>query len=448
MDFLDMEQTIENILIYSAAILLCIVVVIVYLHKKNRASRVAEEKVRKAKEEGLHEPVSLHPYIDVNKCIQTGACISACHEHDIIGIVKGKATLINASQCIGHGACFEACPTGAISLRIGTEKRGVDLPEINPFFETNVPGIFIAGELGGMGLIRNAVEQGRKATENIAKSIKRNLPVSYDLIIIGAGPAGISACLTAKKHGLSFLLLEQETLGGTVFTFPRKKIVMTSPMDLPLYGKIKLFETSKAELLDLWQAALNKNNISIQENSKAESITAENGIFRVATLKGELFTSESVLLAIGRRGTPRKLNIPGEMKEKVAYRLLEPELISGKDVIVVGGGDSAVESALLLADENKVIISYRNEVFNRLKPANTEALKKAIADNKLEVMFSTNLLSIEDDTVTMTFGKSAESKKIKNDLVFIFAGGELPTQFLEKAGIKITKKFGETVLKH
>jgi len=447
MDFLDMEQTIENILIYSAAILLCIVVVLFYLRKKNRASRVVEEKVRRAKEDGLHEPVSLHPYIDVNKCIQTGACISACHEKDIIGIINGKATLINASQCIGHGACFEACPTGAISLRLGTEKRGIDLPEINPYFETNVPGIFIAGELGGMGLIRNAVEQGRKATENIAKSIKRNLPVSYDLIIIGAGPAGISACLTAKKHGLSFLLLEQETLGGTVFTFPRKKIVMTSPMDLPLYGKVKLFETSKAELLELWQTALNKNNISIQENSKVESITSENGIFKVATLKGELFTGESVLLAIGRRGTPRKLNIPGEMKEKVAYRLLEPELISGKDVIVVGGGDSAIESALLLADENKVIISYRNEVFNRLKPANNEALNRAVADKRLEVMFSTNLVSIEDDSVTMIFGISGETKKIKNDLVYVFAGGELPTQFLEKAGIRITKKFGETVLK-
>src|SRR5664280_2262314 len=447
MDILTMEQTIESILIYSIAIILCIAVVLIYLRKKSRESRAVAAKVKQAKEDGLHEPVSLHPYVDVNKCIQTGACISACPEKDILGIVNGKATLVNASQCIGHGACFEACPTGAISLRIGTEKRGVDLPHVNPHFETNVPGIFIAGELGGMGLIRNAVEQGRKATENIAKSIKRNLPVSYDLIIIGAGPAGISACLTAKKHGLNFLLLEQETLGGTVFTFPRKKIVMTSPMDLPLYGKVKLFETSKAELLELWQTALNKNNISIQENSKVESITSENGIFKVATLKGELFTGESVLLAIGRRGTPRKLNIPGEMKEKVAYRLLEPELISGKDVIVVGGGDSAIESALLLADENKVIISYRNEVFNRLKPANNEALNRAVADKRLEVMSSTNLISIEDDSVTMIFGISGETKKIKNDLVYVFAGGELPTQFLEKAGIRITKKFGETVLK-
>jgi thioredoxin reductase/NAD-dependent dihydropyrimidine dehydrogenase PreA subunit len=442
-----MEQTIESILIYSAAIILCIVVVIIYLRKKSRESKIAEEKVRKAKEDGLHEPVSLHPNIDVNKCIQTGACISACPEKDILGIINGKATLINASQCIGHGACFEACPTGAISLRLGTEKRGVDLPDINPSFETNVPGIFIAGELGGMGLIRNAVEQGRKATENIARSIKRIQKVDYDLIIIGAGPAGISACLTAKKHNLSFQLLEQDTLGGTVFTFPRKKIVMTSPMDLPLYGKVRLFETTKAELLDLWQSALNKNNIQIQENSKVESITSENGIFIVATLKGEQFTCERVLLAIGRRGTPRKLNIPGEMKEKVAYRLLEPELISKKDIIVVGGGDSAIESALLLAYANKVTLSYRNEVFNRIKPANSLALNKAIADKILTVRLNTNLISIEDDTVTLSVVPGGEKLQLKNDLVFIFAGGELPAQFLEKAGIKITKKFGETVLK-
>ena len=441
-----MEQTIESIIIYSSVILLCILITFIYLRKKNRESRVAEEKVRKAKEDGLHEPVSLHPYVEVNKCIQTGACISACPEKDILGIIDGKATLINASQCIGHGACFQACPTGAISLRIGTEKRGVDLPHIDPHFETNVPGIYIAGELGGMGLIRNAVEQGKKATENIAKSIKRDHKVNYDLIIIGAGPAGISAGLAAKKHGLTFLLLEQETLGGTVFTFPRKKIVMTSPMDLPLYGKVKLFETSKAELLELWQNALKKNNISIQENSKVESIVSEEGIFKVKTLKGDIYSSECVLLAIGRRGTPRKLNIPGETSEKVAYRLLEPELISGKNIMVVGGGDSAIESALLLADANKVTLSYRNEVFNRLKPANSKALDKAILDRKLDVRLNTNLTSIEDESVTLSVGQDGNTIQLENDLVYIFAGGELPTQFLEKAGIKVTRKFGETVL--
>jgi thioredoxin reductase (NADPH) len=443
-----METQIENIIIYTLAALLCVVVVMIYLRKKSRESRLGEAKLQKAKEEGLHEPVSLHPVVDPNRCIQTGACITACPEKDILGIINGKATIINASRCIGHGACFHACPTEAISLRIGTEKRGVDLPHINQNFETNVPGIFIAGELGGMGLIKNAVEQGRQAVENIHKSILKNHKAEYDLVIIGAGPAGISASLTAKKHNLKFLILEQDTLGGTVFTFPRKKIIMTSPMDLPLYGKIKLFETTKSELLDLWHTVLKKNSITVNENSKVESILQEDGIFRVSLLNREEVTAASVLMAIGRRGTPRKLNVAGEMNEKVAYRLLEPEEISGKRIIVVGGGDSAVESALLLADNNQVILSYRNEAFNRIKQQNSTALNKAVSENKIELLLGSNLLSIEDNRVLISVGDQEEKRELENDLVYIFAGGELPTQFLEKAGIKITKKFGEIVMKH
>jgi len=443
-----MEQMIENILIYSLVIILCVGVVSIYLRKKSKASKIVDEKIKKAKEEGLNEPVSLHPYIDVNSCIQTGACISACPEHDILGIRNGKAVIINASQCIGHGACFHACPTGAISLRIGTAKRGVELPHVDKNFETNVPGIFIAGELGGMGLIKNAVEQGRQAVENIVKSINKNHKAAYDLIIVGAGPAGISGSLTAKKNGLKFLILDQDTLGGTVYTFPRQKIVMTAPMDLPLFGKVKLFQTSKSELLNLWRTVHKKNNIILQENTKVDSISSESEMFKVVTLKGEEYTAHRILLAIGRRGTPRKLNIPGEMKEKVAYRLLEPEDISGKHIIVVGGGDSAVESALLLSEQNNVILSYRNEVFNRIKPLNRIALDKAVEEGKLEVRLNTNLLSIEDEYIMLGIGKDDETLKLRNDLVYIFAGGELPTQFLEKAGIMITKKFGETVMKH
>jgi thioredoxin reductase (NADPH) len=448
MDLLTIKPLYENILIYSLSAILCIAVVSIYLRKKRKESKIVEEKIKKAKEEGSHEPISLHPVVDVNACIQTGACIAACPEKDILGIRNGKATLINASKCIGHGACFRACPTEAITLRIGTEKRGVELPHVNQNFETNIPGIYIAGELGGMGLIKNAVEQGRQAVENIAKSVRKDHAASYDLIIIGAGPAGISGSLTARKHGLNFLLLEQDTLGGTVSNYPRKKIVMTSPMDLPLYGKVKLYETSKAELLDLWKTVLNKNNISVGENSKVESIVSAENIFNVNTIRSEVYTSASILLAIGRRGTPRKLNIPGEDKEKVAYKLLEPEDITGKHIVVVGGGDSAVESALLLADKNHVILSYRNEVFNRIKTLNSISLNKAIAGGKLEVRLKTNLISIEDDFIYLSSDDSGEPVKLINDLVFIFAGGELPTQFLEKTGIRITKKFGETVLKH
>jgi len=423
------------------------VIVYIYLKKQKKTSAIVEAKVEKAKQEGLHEPVSLYPEIDSNICINSGACVVACPEKDILGIMNGQATVINASQCIGHGACFHSCPVQAISLVIGTEKRGVDLPHVSQDFESNVRGILIAGELGGMGLIKNSVEQGYAAVEKIVNSGIQKDDSSHDLIIIGAGPAGISASLMAKKHNLRFLTLEQDTLGGTVYTFPRSKIVMTSPMHLPLYGKVKLHDTSKSELLELWQKVLSENNISIRENTKVEKITGEKGHFKLTTNAGEELKSKNILLAIGRRGSPRKLNIPGEESEKVAYRLLEPEIIQNKNIIVVGGGDSAVEAALSVAEQNKVILSYRKDTFNRIKPKNREKLNMAEDMGILELKYKSNLISIEKDQVTMATENEGEIN-LKNDLVYIFAGGELPTQFLQEAGVEITKRFGYTLKKH
>ena len=438
----------EQIIIYCIAFLVCGGIIFIYLRKLKKASKKVEAKIEVAKQEGLYEPVSLHPVIDLNTCIKSGACVTACPEKDILGILKGSGTLINASNCVGHGACFHACPVEAISLVIGTEKRGVDLPHVSQTYETNVPGMYIAGELGGMGLIKNSVEQGAMAVENLIRNGIRKDNSTYDLIIVGAGPAGISATLAAKKHGLNFLTLEQDTLGGTVFTFPRSKVVMTAPMDLPLFGKVKLFDTSKAELLGLWNEALSKNNITIREKTKVEEILPENGHFKVTTQNGDTLLSKHVLLAIGRRGTPRKLDIPGEMSEKVAYRLLEPENIHQKEVIVVGGGDSAIEAALLLAEQNKVVLSYRKDKFSRIKPKNREKINEAIEKQLLTPMFNTNLVRIEDDQVYLTTDKEREEITLKNDLVYIFAGGELPTQFLQKAGVQITKRFGYTMKKH
>ncbi len=443
-----MEIVLENIITYGIVLIIFGSILLYYLLKKHKSSKVVSQKIEKAIELGFHEPVTLHPVIDPEKCIGSGACVAACPEKDILGIVSGHAKTINASRCVGHGACFHACPMGAISLVIGTEKRGVDLPHISPEFETNIPGLFIAGELGGMGLIKNAVAQGKQAVDFINKKIKRVAQAKYDLIIVGAGPAGISATLTAAKNNLKFLTIEQESLGGTVFNFPRAKIIMTSPMDLPLYGKVKLAETSKSELLELWTEVLENNNITINEQEKVESIEKLDQYFTIKTNKGT-YTSSSVLLSIGRRGSPRKLNVPGEEKQKVYYKLIEPELIHKFNILIVGGGDSAIESALLLADEdNQVSISYRGEAFSRLKPKNLERINEAIQTKKIKVIFNSKVKEIKDNEVVLINNDTNSEKIIKNDLVYIFAGGELPTQFLEKIGIKITKKFGEIVLKH
>lgn len=444
-----MEVMIEEILIYGFVFLICGIIILLYLRNQKKKSDKTIKKIAIAKEEGRHEPVSLHPYIDLNTCIGSAACVSACPEKDILGIVNGKAAAINASSCVGHGACFHACPVEAISLRIGTETRGVELPHVNQTFETNMKGIYIAGELGGMGLIKNSVEQGKQAVENIAKSLKRNNNGILDLIIIGAGPAGISGALTAKKMGLSCMVLEQYTLGGTVYSFPRAKVVMTNPMDLPLYGKVKLHDTSKSELLNIWNEALTKNDISITENTKVENIIPQaDGTFKVITSNAEELICNQVLIAIGRRGTPRKLGVKGEGLPKVYYRLLEPEFIQNKNILVVGGGDSAIESAMLLMDENNVTLSYRKDQFARIKPKNKEKIEQAQSDQKITIIYNSNLEEVKEDSILLNVKDENESRELNNDLVYIFAGGELPIKFLSNAGIEIKKRFGYIMKKH
>jgi thioredoxin reductase (NADPH) len=295
-------------------------------------------------------------------------------------------------------------------------------------------------------LIKNSVEQGQQAIENIVKLKKLSKKDVVDVIIIGAGPAGISATLAAKKHELSSVTLEQDSLGGTVFTFPRSKLVMTSPMKQPLYGKVKLYDTSKDELLQLWNKVIKDHDLKIIENTKVETITPlQDGSYKVITNTGKELVSNYILLATGRRGSPRKLNVPGEEAQKVAYRLLEPERITGKKIIVVGGGDSAVESAMLLMDNNEVILSYRKDKFARIKPKNKESIIEAVTNNSIEVIFNSNLESISDSSIMIKVDEEENSRNIENDLVYIFAGGELPTSFLQKAGVKITKRFGHIV---
>jgi len=416
----------------------------IYMLQQSKKTRRNLRKIKKAKEYGLYEPVHIHPNVDPAKCIGSGACIKACPEKDIIGLVSGKGRLINASRCIGHGACAAACPVGAIKLVFGTETRGVDIPHVTPHFETNIKGVFIVGELGGMGLIKNSVTQGREVVEYLSCLLRSNEKKGderYDLVIIGAGPAGIAASLAAVKHNLKAITIEQDDIGGTVLQYPRHKIVMTSPMDLPMFGRVKLRETTKEALLSLWMEVIGKTGLTIRTKEKMLSVKQEDEGFKVFTTKGE-YPTRNIILAIGRRGTPRKLGVPGENLPKVSYRLLEPEQHQHQNIVVVGGGDSAVEAAIALGSQpgNKVILSYRGEALSRIKPMNKERLDDMVAKKCVTIMFQSNIREIGEKEINISTPE--EIVDVPNDYVYIFAGGELPNEFLNKIGVQIEKRFG------
>jgi thioredoxin reductase/NAD-dependent dihydropyrimidine dehydrogenase PreA subunit len=414
-----------------------------FMRRRNRLeerSTLVHEETRAA---GSQEPASLHPIIDPARCIGCGSCVKACPEepeHHVLGIIAGRAQLIGPGDCIGHGACKAACPVEAISLVFGSERRGADIPVLTPRFETSVPGIFIAGELGGMGLIRNALEQGRQAVEAVHALRPRGGEL-LDLVIVGAGPAGFAASLTALSKRMRFITVEQETLGGCVFQYPRGKLVMTAPATVPMVGKVNLRQTSKEDLLKFWTEIERKTGVKINYRERVDDISPQGNGFIVKTTRG-VYRTHSVLLAIGRRGTPRKLGVPGEELPKVVYRLIDPDQYAGQHVLVVGGGDSALEAAASIADSSgaSVVLSYRGESFDRAKQRNRDRVSEAARIGRMKVMLNSNVRQIAPDSVAIEH--VGRLLKVRNDTVIVNAGGVLPSDFLRRIGIHVETKYG------
>ncbi len=438
-----MQLTLDLYLIYLFPILLIWGVYIAYnrLKSKNNIALMQEEV-----DAGLTEPASLHPLIDPAKCMGCGTCVKACpeqHAHPVLGLINGKAQLIAPTNCIGHGACKTACPFDAITLVFGTEKRGVDIPVLKPNFETSMPGIYIAGELGGMGLIRNAIKQGYEAIDHILTDLKSNsADAPLDVLIVGAGPAGFSASLRSMEKKLRYMTVEQDSLGGTVFQFPRGKLVMTAPVNLPLVGEMKFTETTKEELLAFWQRVEKKTGVKISYNERVETITPHaQGGYEVKTNQG-VYHTRSVLLTIGRRGTPRKLGVEGEEMSKVTYRLIDPEQYRNQHVLVVGGGDSALEAATSIADQpgTTVTLSYRSGAFGRAKRKNRERVDRAVDAGRINLLFNFTVKSFSSDGVVID--QQGKIIEIPNNAAIICAGGILPTGFLKETGINVETKHG------
>lgn len=435
-------MSLEAVVVAGLGLGLASAAMIPYARTRRRIEQESRVREQNALRYGLAEPATLHPLVDPERCMGSGHCIDVCPE-DVLGFRHGQAVALAAARCIGHGLCDRSCPADAITLVFGTARRGVDIPRVRENYETNVPGLYIIGELGGMGLIRNAFEQGRQCIAGIAREGRRARPGELDVVIVGCGPAGLSAALNCQHHGLDFVVLEKEDIGGTVRNYPRKKLVMTAPVKVPGYGRLAFREIRKEALMDLWSEIVEKTGLQVNTQ---EAVTAvdrlPDGRFEVRTSR-ETYITHRVVLAIGRRGVPRKLNVPGEKSPKVAYSLREPEAYRGDSIVVVGGGDSAVEAALALAGQpgNRVALSYRGETLSRVKDGNRRRFGEALRAGALDAMWRSRVVEIGDGYLQHSDDGDVV-RTIENDRVFIFIGGELPTRFLKQCGVQIDTRFG------
>ncbi len=410
-----------------------------YVKHLEKSGARAHEAVEKGKLRS-DGPRAQHPHIDAAQCIGCGGCTTVCPEGDVLALLGGKAVIVNGYKCIGHSLCAEACPVGAITMVMASPSMGTDMPSLTPEYETNIQNLFIVGELGGLALIKNAIVQGRDCIDNIANRVKamgaaRSVPDIYDVLIVGAGPAGISASLRAIEKKLKYLTVDQDQIGGTVAKYPRQKLVMTSPVEFPMYGKFKKMQLSKEELLRFWNKVLQRVDFEFRSGEKVEDIKkGVDGIFTTVTTKNQ-YRSRAVILGLGRSGNPRKLGVKGEELPKVMYRLIEADHYINKKILIVGGGDSAVEAAMGLAYQvgNTVTLSYRKEAFSRIKERNAQRIEKCMRTGKVKVVFNSIPVEFRQDSVVLEV--NGKLQEIPNDFAWIFAGGEPPSAFLKKIGV-------------
>jgi putative YpdA family bacillithiol system oxidoreductase len=418
-------------------------IILAFLFFHLRKLKKREEKSRAAAEKGkLYSsgPQSQHPHIDANYCIGCAACTMVCPEGDVLAMLGGKAVIVNGHKCIGHSLCAEVCPVGAITMVMASPSMGADMPYLTPKYETSIKNLFIVGELGGLALIKNAINQGRDCIDNIAGKAallggaRRSADV-LDVLIVGAGPAGISASLRAIEKKFNYLTVDEGEIGGTVAKYPRQKLVLTSPVEFPLHGKFKKTELSKEELIEFWHKVIGRVDFKFRKGEKVEDIRkGEDGIFTVTTSKSQ-YRSHAVILALGKSGSPRKLGVKGEDLPKVMYRLIEADHYVNKRILIVGGGDSAIEAAMGLGHQigNQVTLSYRKDAFTRIKERNSQRIQESVRKGKVKVIFNSVPTEFKENSVVLDVNGKRE--EIPNDYVWIFAGGEPPTAFLKKIGI-------------
>ncbi|MBK7536255.1 MAG: NAD(P)-binding domain-containing protein [Myxococcales bacterium] len=386
--------------------------------------------------------------INDDRCTGCDACVAVCPTN-VLDLVNNKSRVLRFADCIQCEACMFACPTEALVMfPEGAQPPPLKVPEIDGNFQTAVPGQYLIGEVAGKPLVKSAANLGRLVVEHMLGTGLRPGMLGpgaggmhhVDVAIVGSGPGGLSAALTCINRGLSYVVLEKEQIiASTISRYPKGKLVMAEPYDTANLSLLPVFDSSKEQLIPIWTELIDRLGLRINLGESVESVTPTQGIFEVKSTVAA-YRAQRVILAIGTRGKPRTLQVPGENLPKVYNLLEDPDEWRGRSVLVVGGGDSAVEAAMALADAGaKVIISYRGKGFNRAAPKNKQAIEQYAAQGRLKAKLGSQVVAFDPDTVTIALADGSH-KKYPNNGAFVLIGADPPVAWLEKVGVRFVER--------
>ena len=319
-------------------------------------------------------------------------------------------------------------------------------PLVDAHHESSVPGLYVVGDLTGAPVIKYAMAQGYEVIEHIAQQpdARANNPDLYDVIVVGAGAAGLNAALAAKEKGLRCLGLEKNKVANTIEDFPEGKWIYAEPEDRPPKGKLWLDGATKEDLLNRWHEIIRENKLDVRTEDGLQRLSRQpDGSFHLETEKGESLKARRVILATGLRGIPRKLTVPGEEQERVYHRLYSPKQYHDEQILVMGGGNSAAEAAITLSERNQVTLSYRGDEFYRLFQDNRRRLQQAIASGRVKPLLNSEVVEFGDKEAILKIEKGghAVTEKVPFDHAFVLIGAEIPSAFLKSLGLKLENEW-------